>query len=160
MCELGAAGLNNDAASKSTWAVVDYSHASKAARRPGGGPLAATTTRMVLLKNRCSALGSLLRHRAKLPLYVLKAAEGNTPFLSSSRYRTGMPRCCDPSRALASLKPNLVAMLTNPRYDLPIHHLLEALVRSILSNCQTAGLFLRLLHRPTSLASIRRSVIE
>jgi hypothetical protein len=31
---------------------------------------------MVLLKNRRSALGSLLRHRAKLPLYVLKAAEG------------------------------------------------------------------------------------
>jgi hypothetical protein len=120
LCELGAAGLNNDAASKSTWAVVDYSHASKAARRPGGGPLAATTTRMVLLKNRCSALGSLLRHRAKLPLYVLKAAEGNTPFLSSSRYRTGMPRCCDPSRALASLKPNLVAMLTSPKYDLAI----------------------------------------
>jgi hypothetical protein len=31
-----------------------------------------------------------------------------------------MPRCCDPSRALASLKPNLVAMLTNPGYDLAI----------------------------------------
>ena len=30
---------------------------------------------MVLLKDRCSALGSLLRHRAKLPLHVLKAAE-------------------------------------------------------------------------------------
>jgi hypothetical protein len=31
---------------------------------------------MVLLKDRCSTPGSLLRHRAKLPLYVLKAAEG------------------------------------------------------------------------------------
>ena len=31
---------------------------------------------MVLLKDRCSTLGSLLRHRAKLPLHVLKAAEG------------------------------------------------------------------------------------
>jgi len=30
---------------------------------------------MVLLKDRCSALGSLLRHRAKLPLHVPKAAE-------------------------------------------------------------------------------------
>ena len=112
---------------------------------------------MVLLKNRRSALGSLLRHRAKLQLHVLKAAEGQHAVLVLN---TGIPRCCDPSRALASLKPNLVAMLTNPRYDLPIHHLLKALVRSILSNCQTAGLFLRLLRRPTSLASIRRSVIE
>jgi hypothetical protein len=34
------------------------------------------TIRMVLLKDRCSTPGSLLRHRAKLPLYVLKAAEG------------------------------------------------------------------------------------
>ncbi len=31
---------------------------------------------MVLLKDRCSTLSSLLRHRAKLPLHVLKAAEG------------------------------------------------------------------------------------
>ena len=66
--------------------------------------------------------------------------KGSTPFLSSSRYRTGMPRCCDPSRALASLKPNLVAMLTNPGYDLAITSPVEVL-RSILSNCQTAGFF-------------------
>ena len=31
---------------------------------------------MVLLKDRCSTLSSLLRHRAKLQLHVLKAAEG------------------------------------------------------------------------------------
>ena len=69
------------------------------------------------MKDRCPTPGPLLRHRAKLPLHVLKAAEGQHAVLVLN---TGIPRCCDPSRALASLKPNLVAMLTNPGYDLAI----------------------------------------
>ena len=47
--------------------------------------------------------------------------KGSTLPLPSSRYRTGMPRCCDPARALASLNPNLVAMLSNLLCDLAIH---------------------------------------
>ena len=52
-----------------------------------------------------------------------------------------MPRCCDPSRALASLKPNLAAMLTNPTYDLAITSPL--LLRPRAPPCGTAGAFFR-----------------
>ena len=62
------------ASAKTAWTCSAASGALVGLREPSGSALG--TIWMVLLKDRCSAIGSFLRQRAKLPLHVLKAAEG------------------------------------------------------------------------------------